>query len=72
MIHGTVTHRPQNKRDCASYTILSVFRQLVGFFSDTAMLIEWLEKNTDEMLLAQARKDRRGEAELQGFAIHIP
>ena len=42
------------------HTILSVFRQLVRvffffFFHKTAMLIEWLEKNTDEMLLAQAR-----------------
>ncbi len=41
-------------------------------FSETAMLIEWLEKITDETFLAQAGWDGRGEAELQGFITHIP
>lgn len=29
------------------------------------MLIEWLEKSTDEMLLAQTELDKRGEGELK-------
>lgn len=39
-----------------THAILSVSQQLVGFFvfNETVMLIERLEKNTDETLLAQA------------------
>lgn len=65
MIYVTVTLRMLNNRECTSHTILLVFRQLVGFFNETAMLIEWLEKNTDEMFLAQAELDKRGEGELK-------
>lgn len=35
------------------------------------MLIEWLEKNTDEMFLAQTEWDRKEKGELEGFATHI-
>lgn len=48
------------------------FSTACGVFRETAMLIEWLEKNTDETFLAQAGWGRRGEAELQGFTTHIP
>lgn len=46
MIYVTVTLRKQNNQDCTSHIFLSLFRQLVWFFNETAMLIEWLEKNT--------------------------
>lgn len=66
MIYVTVTPRVQNNRDCTSHTILSVFRQLVGCFNETAMLIEWLEKNTDETVPGTGRVGVK-RLELQGF-----
>lgn len=36
------------------------------------MLIERLEKNSDETFLKQAEKDGRGEPELQGFTTRLP
>lgn len=45
MIYVTVTLREQNNQGCTSHIFLSLFRQLVCFFNETAMLIEWLEKN---------------------------
>lgn len=72
MIYVTVTPSVQNNRDCTSHTVRSAFSTACGVFRETAMLIEWLEKNTDETFLAQAGWGRRGEAELQGFTTHIP
>ena len=36
------------------------------------MLIECLEKNSDETFLLQTEQDQRREGELEGFASHIP
>lgn len=39
--------------------------------NETEMLIEWLQRNTNEMFLAQAGRDSR-EAQLQGLNAQIP
>lgn len=55
MIYVTVTPRVLNNHDYTAHYSLSFPTACKVFFHKTAILIEWLEKNTDEMFLAQAR-----------------
>lgn len=59
MIYATVTPRVLNNHDYTAHYSFSFPTACKGFFffffHKTAMLIEWLEKNTDEMFLAHAR-----------------